>query len=102
MVSLFLYSNQDYYKRMMLLQDNNISEPTPVKLGRLLQLQTLDLSNNFFTGEVPSSLGRLQKLQYLQEVMYQRLVKLVLLDPFRAGHVFDFLLPHFHCLENVL
>ncbi|XP_042516364.1 Fanconi anemia group I protein isoform X2 [Macadamia integrifolia] len=36
----------------------------------------------------------------VKEIMYQGLVKLVLLDPFTAGPVFDFLLPHFRCFYS--
>ena len=48
-----------------LLQNNYISGPIPAEIGKLEMLQTLDLSNNKFTGEIPGCLGDLKKLNYL-------------------------------------
>jgi len=47
------------------LQNNNITGPIPSEIGKLSKLQTLDLSDNFFNGEIPPSLGHLRSLQYL-------------------------------------
>jgi Leucine-rich repeat (LRR) protein len=48
-----------------LLQNNNIKGKIPAEIGRLTRLETLDLSDNFFHGEIPFSVGYLQSLQYL-------------------------------------
>lgn len=48
-----------------LLQNNYISGPVPVEIGKLSELRTLDLSGNQFVGEIPSSLGFLTYLSYL-------------------------------------
>lgn len=48
-----------------LLQNNQLSGPVPAEIGKLLELQTLDLSGNQFDGEIPSSLGLLTRLSYL-------------------------------------
>lgn len=48
-----------------LLQNNAISGPIPTSIGKLEKLQKLDLSNNTFSGEIPSSLGGLKNLNYL-------------------------------------
>ncbi|XP_020961340.1 LRR receptor-like serine/threonine-protein kinase GSO1 [Arachis ipaensis] len=37
----------------------------PTAIGSLEKLQTLDLSNNDFSGEIPNSLGGLKNLNYL-------------------------------------
>ncbi|KVI02610.1 Concanavalin A-like lectin/glucanase, subgroup [Cynara cardunculus var. scolymus] len=42
----------------LLLQNNNISGPIPEEIGKLKQLHTLDLSDNQFSSEIPSSLDR--------------------------------------------
>jgi Leucine-rich repeat (LRR) protein len=47
------------------LQNNNITGSIPSELGKLSMLQTLDLSDNFFNGKIPPSLGYLRNLQYL-------------------------------------
>ena len=48
-----------------LLQNNAIYGPIPSAVGKLVKLQTLDLSNNKFDGDIPSSLGDLKNLNYL-------------------------------------
>lgn len=48
-----------------LLQNNQLSGVVPTEIGKLSELQTLDLSSNQFHGEIPSSLGRLTRLSYL-------------------------------------
>lgn len=48
-----------------LLQNNQVSGPIPAEIGKLSELQTLDLSGNLFVGEIPSSLGFLTRLSYL-------------------------------------
>lgn len=48
-----------------LLQNNKLSGVVPTEVGKLYELQTLDLSGNQFNGEIPSSLGRLTRLSYL-------------------------------------
>lgn len=48
-----------------LLQNNNITGKLPSEIGRLKRLETLDLSDNFFRGEIPFSIGYLRSLQYL-------------------------------------
>ncbi|KAK3015488.1 hypothetical protein RJ639_005474 [Escallonia herrerae] len=50
----------------LLLQNNNISGQIPPVLGKLPNLQTLDLSNNRFSGHLPETLGLLNGLQYLR------------------------------------
>ncbi|WRX13862.1 Protein kinase domain - like 10 [Theobroma cacao] len=49
-----------------LLQNNAISGPIPSTIGKLEKLETLDLSNNTFRGEIPTSLGDLKSLNYLR------------------------------------
>lgn len=48
-----------------LLQNNNITGPVPKEVGKLLKLRTLDLSDNFLSGEIPASIGQLESLEYL-------------------------------------
>ncbi|KAK4492991.1 hypothetical protein RD792_000039 [Penstemon davidsonii] len=50
----------------LLLQNNQLSGVVPTDIGKLPELQTLDLSSNQFVGEIPSSLGRLTRLSYLR------------------------------------
>ncbi|KAJ6377316.1 hypothetical protein OIU76_026313 [Salix suchowensis] len=50
----------------LLLQNNYISGPIPEEIGKLSELQTLDLSGNQFGGGIPSSLGFLTHLSYLR------------------------------------
>lgn len=73
-VFLYIISNSDdpiwlkflvSWKLCSLLQNNNISGHIPRELGKLPNLETLDLSNNHFSGHVPDSLGLLNSLQYL-------------------------------------
>ncbi|XLR61949.1 hypothetical protein S83_012621, partial [Arachis hypogaea] len=51
----------NWYK---LLQNNAISGQIPTAIRSLEKLQTLDLSNNDFSGEIPNSLGDLKSLNY--------------------------------------
>lgn len=48
-----------------LLQNNAIGGSIPTDIGRLERLQTLDLSDNQFTGSIPASLSDLTDLNYL-------------------------------------
>lgn len=48
-----------------LLQNNQLTGPIPAEIGKLLALQTLDLSGNQFAGDIPSSLGFLTHLSSL-------------------------------------
>ena len=48
-----------------LLQNNNIKGRLPPELGALPRLQTLDLSNNRFSGHVPDTMDRLSALRFL-------------------------------------
>ncbi|CAJ1932136.1 unnamed protein product [Sphenostylis stenocarpa] len=48
--------SSDHLVTALLLQDNNITGPIPYEIGRLQKLQTLDLSDNVFTGQLPDSL----------------------------------------------
>lgn len=48
-----------------LLQNNAISGHIPDVIGKLQKLQTLDLSNNKFEGEIPTSFEDLKNLNYL-------------------------------------
>ncbi|RRT64570.1 hypothetical protein B296_00041751, partial [Ensete ventricosum] len=57
----------------LLLQNNNISGPIPQEIGRLSKLRTLDLSNNYFTGGIPTSITRLK--QHDEEVCLGNLKK---------------------------
>ncbi|KAL5987514.1 histidine kinase osmosensor [Asimina triloba] len=41
------------------------ARPIPAELGKLPKLRTVDLSDNLFTGEIPSSIGNLKNLEYL-------------------------------------
>lgn len=47
------------------MQNNQLSGFIPAEIGKLLELQTLDLSGNQFGGDIPSSLGYLTHLSYL-------------------------------------
>ncbi|CAN0152537.1 unnamed protein product, partial [Ectocarpus sp. 13 AM-2016] len=44
------------------LEQNGLTGPIPVELGRLTVLEYLDLGRNELTGEIPASLGQLVKL----------------------------------------
>ncbi|KAA0045603.1 thioredoxin F-type [Cucumis melo var. makuwa] len=46
-------------------KNNNISSPIPIELGIVPLLQTLDLSNNRFSGSIPTSFAQLNSLHYL-------------------------------------
>ncbi|TYK31651.1 thioredoxin F-type [Cucumis melo var. makuwa] len=45
--------------------NNNISGPIPIELGTVPLLQTLDLSNNRFSGLIPTSFAQLNGLHYM-------------------------------------
>lgn len=47
------------------LQNNAIFGPITDAIGKLQKLQTLDLSGNIFSGQLPSSLGDLKNLNFL-------------------------------------
>jgi hypothetical protein len=47
------------------LQNNRISGQIPPEIGKLANLNALDLSGNQFVGDIPSSLGQLTRLNYL-------------------------------------
>jgi hypothetical protein len=47
------------------LQNNKISGDIPPEIGKLTNLNALDLSSNDFVGDIPNSLGQLTKLNYL-------------------------------------
>jgi hypothetical protein len=47
------------------LQNNRISGQIPPEIGKLTNLNALDLSGNQFVGDIPSSLGQLIRLNYL-------------------------------------
>jgi len=47
------------------LQNNKISGDIPPEIGKLTNLNALDLSSNEFVGDIPSSLGQLTRLNYL-------------------------------------
>ncbi|GJM90698.1 hypothetical protein PR202_ga07003 [Eleusine coracana subsp. coracana] len=48
------------------LQNNRISGQIPPEIGKLTNLNALDLSGNQFVGDIPSSLGQLTRLNYLR------------------------------------
>jgi hypothetical protein len=50
----------------MSLQNNKISGDIPPEIGKLTNLNALDLSSNEFVGDIPSSLGQLTRLNYLR------------------------------------
>ncbi|CAL5022968.1 unnamed protein product [Urochloa decumbens] len=50
----------------MSLQNNTISGVIPPEIGKLTNLDALDLSSNEFVGDIPSSLGQLTRLNYLR------------------------------------
>lgn len=47
------------------MQNNQLFGPIPYEIGKLQELQTLDLSGNQFSGEIPESIGYLGQLSYL-------------------------------------
>jgi Leucine-rich repeat (LRR) protein len=47
------------------LKGNGITGGIPKEFGNLTSLTSLDLENNRLSGEIPSSLGDLKKLQFL-------------------------------------
>ncbi|XP_052119006.1 protein NSP-INTERACTING KINASE 3-like [Arachis duranensis] len=56
--------NLDGSVSVLLLQNNAISDQIATAIGSIEKLQTLDLSNNNFSGEIPNSLGGLKNLNY--------------------------------------
>ena len=48
----------------MHLFNNQLTGEIPKEIGKLINLQELNLSNNQLTGEIPKEIGKLTNLKY--------------------------------------